>query len=229
MQLQLRSKPLDVALHLEGMDLSNSVFKVALEAGQMGRNSCTANHPPILAGVNAWGWTVYSLREQLMPLGWTKSDAGNYSSVVHPDRRFQIIVATGDENTGNGLLYTPPRTKFKKGPATRAAVRFNRTHFGIQLPLEFAEEIGDEEAEFAITAAAATAPIAPLPTWVMLVSAQGDLVRAELSLPAHVGKDRRITLWQDRLMLPSLEVSGGAFSELPEDLGPTFDPEVRPR
>ena len=222
MQLSTRTAVLDIPAQLAEMGLSVDVLRAAIEASQMGRSTCTANDPPILAGVTAWGWTVRSLRDQLLPAGWHKSDAGNYSTIAHPSRGFQIVVATGDE--GTGLPHGFPRTKFAKGPATRAAVTYNQQHLQIDLfSLMGADEVEPPEEDLPM-------PIAPTVTWMLLVSAQPSGIRSELSLPAYVGADRRVRAWARRLILPEVAVSGGVFADPAEaDLGPEFDPEVRPR
>ena len=199
---------MEVSARLANLGLSPEILVNAIVAGQVGRADCTRNDPPSFAGITAYAVTTRSLRDQLLPGGWEKSDAGNYSTVVNPDRSMAIVVATGDDNTG--LESKTPKTKFPKGPATAAAVQRNQ--------LDFLELLGEKSA--------VVDPEPPPPmTWMLLIGRQRGGVRAELSLPDGVGEDNRVESWIERIILGDLPGDDGFDLPLPEN-GPELDIDV---
>ena len=150
--------------------------------GEAARNSCTANDPVITPGFLAWARTTRGLRELLAPAGWQRSSEGGLETVVAPDGKLAVAVATGDEATGQPD--NSPKTKYSKGPATVAAIEQN------QLSL-----FADLE------------PVVPGPvptdrvTWLLLIARGVDEVRCELSLPQAIGDDGKIESWSERIIL----------------------------
>lgn len=195
--LTVRFETEDVKSRLAQLSLTEEILLRAVKRGDLARKECTPNHPSAFAGYTAWGWTVATLREQLLKGGWTRSEEGNWSITVHPNDRMVIAVATGDEKTGdpNGI----PMTKSPKGPNTVQAVATN-VHLA-QGDL-FAELIPnqkglDEESRL---------------TWLLLVSSQEGRVRSELSLP--VTCNGKVDGWKERIIL----------SDIPTDPEPYVNP-----
>jgi hypothetical protein len=201
-------EPDEVVVQLAAMGLSVPVLLEAVTAGEVARLGCTANTPYCFPGIAAWAYTVTALRDLLVPLGWEKSDAGNYPLIVHPTRTFSIGVATGNEDTAN--RYITPKTKFPKGPATIERVEMNgMTLFGEPVLLKRIEPAPDHS------------------TWLLLIARNIDGVRSELSLPNSIGEDGRVDGWNERIVLPTIDPNGGRglSAPLPEP-GPDFDIDV---
>lgn len=153
-----------------------------------------------------WGFTVRSLREQLVSEGWHQSDARNYSMVIHPSGTLAIAVAAGDSFTSNPDRN--PSTRTDKGPVTKDAIFQNQLTFA---------DISDFPRPFE--------PIA-IQTWLLLhhLSAESNKVTAELSLPAGMAEDGRVVAWRERIMLRQIAL-------IPEELrfstGDTEDVEIQ--
>lgn len=198
--------------------LTVAILHEAATQGELARADCTANHPPLAAAFNAWADTTRSLRDQLLPRGWMKSDEGNYAIVVSPDGQFAVVVASGDENTGSLIL--PPKTKSPKGPRTYEIVSQN----AVQLHLF--EEVSDDEIRAALIAGTASNRL----TWVLLIGRSDSMLQIELSLPQGIGEDGRPEDWAERIILPSIPLDGQAEAKLrgPEP-GPDFDVDVTRR
>lgn len=195
-----------VTNRLADLGLTQEILREAIEQGEIARASCTANDPPCVPGIYSWGSTVRSLRDILIPQphGWSKTDDGNYSTVVSPDESFQIAVVTGD--LGTGLANHNPTSKYPKGPKTQDAVKANRQ----LLLFPEAQKAADEEAA---RQEAADKRI----TWILLKRRSGDLVFAELSLPKQISKGGLIEKWQERIILDPVKVEPIAILDDAED------------
>ncbi|WP_175981779.1 hypothetical protein [Burkholderia sp. BCC1630] len=197
------------AAALERLGLTVDTLLNAARQGYLARANCTANHPPLFAPFVAWGETLRALREQLAPLGWTRSDDRNYSRSIRADRLVAIAVATGDDATG--LANRTPSTKSAKGPSTADALEVNRRQ--LCLPgMEPAAPVEDEERQ-------------PT-TWLLLVHHARNEVCCELSLPLDVSEDGRISVWQERILLPATPLDPEAIEIVPPTQ-PDIDVAVR--
>ncbi len=87
---------IEVTAALTAMGLKLGDLHAAIDAGEVDRDSCTANNPPTDSGGRAHGTTVRVLRERHIPSGWAACDAQNFSTVVSPDESLEIAVASGD-------------------------------------------------------------------------------------------------------------------------------------
>jgi len=210
----VRIEPLDVAARLADFALTVDVLRDAVLAGEIARASCTANDPPAFPGFSAWAVTTRVLRELLMPEDWTKSDKGGFSTVISPDGLMAIVVATGDDSTGNSDK--PPKTKFPRGPITQEAVQRNG-----QYDL-FASLVDPGRG----TMPAETTGI-PVVTWMLLIARKPNALQAELSLPAAIGDDLRVEKWNERIILPSIRPDDDDQVPLPTPApSPDFDVDV---
>jgi hypothetical protein len=175
---------------LLSMGLTEEILLNVVRSGVLARRDCTPNHPPIFAGISAWANAVRTLREQLLPKNWTRTDEGNYSLVIHPNGNIAIALATGDENTGN--LSATPMTKSPKGPSTRSAVAVNLSQ--MSLFQEFEDLVSDFDSP---------SPESRL-TWLLLMARVGNKVKSELSLPIScVGK---VNAWEERIILSDIDL-----------------------
>lgn len=209
MQTVLHSDPLAAADALARLGLTEEILLTAARQGYLARANCTANHPPLFAPFVAWGETLRALREQLAPLGWTRSDDRNYSRSIRADRLIAIAVTTGDDATG--LASRSPASKSAKGPSTTDALEINRRQLylpGMEPPALVEEQ--DEEQQ-------------PT-TWLFLVHhAQGE-IRCELSLPLDVSDDGRVSVWQERILLPSMPLDPQSVDIAP--IVPPSQPDI---
>lgn len=202
MTVILRVEPWDVNARLSELGLTEQELSDAVRRGYLAYINCTANHPPLVPGIWAWGETVCALREYLLRLGWKRSDEDNYSLVIHPSGEIAIAVATGDDGTGRAEA--SPSTKARKGPCTIDAIAAN------QLQLNLFEE-------------APPFPVPAMPcdpqddktTWVLLIHRATSEVRGELSLPSSIGTDGRIDGWQERILLSPIPLDGDFVEVVP--------------
>jgi hypothetical protein len=206
-KLHVHSNEVDAALGKLG--LTPAPLFEAVVAGLLARDACTPNDPPFLPGIYQWGKTVRVLREALAPLGWSRSDQGNFCPVVEPGGTFAIAVASGSEDTGRvgGQM---PTTKRRKGPSTADAV-----HTNAQLCLfeEFVPTVTQESDRA---------------TWVLLFHSDTAEIRAELSLPDSIGDDGHINGWRERIILGSRPLDAQIVPTTP-DFGPDPTIDVRRR
>lgn len=210
MQTVLYVDPVSAAEALARMGLSDSPLLTAAMQGYLARANCTANHPPLFPSFVAWGETVRTLREQLVPLGWLRSDERNYSRTVHPDGDIAIAVATGNEATGSA--HETPVTKSVKGPSTIDAVEINRQQAWLPgMEPEFAS--GDDD-EIKTT------------TWLLLIHHASNEIRCELSLPFEIGSDGRINGWRERIILGAIPLDPQLLAITPPTQ-PDLDVEIR--
>jgi hypothetical protein len=185
----VRSSRIAVTDALAELDLSFETLRDAMCAGEAARDACTANDPPWAAGFDAWARTVRALREKLIPQGWTRNDEGHFSSVVSPDGRTAIVVATGDEATG--ISGSTPKTKYPRGPATVAAIDSNRAQLKLFEPNEPIPVKTETAAK----------------TWMLVRRRDGDVLLSELSLPIKINEADLVEGWATRLVLEPITIA----------------------
>ena len=165
----------------------------AVRAGFDGRGFCTDNDPPFIPGTEAWRYVVRTLREELLPLGWRKSDPGNYSLVSTDQRELNVVVASADSFVQS--LNSAPRTRSLKGLYTEAAIARNTLNLDL-----FPETLAEN-----VRVAAASLEY---PTWILMIYITDEEYRAELSFPEDI-EAQKITSWKERIFIP-------------KDIPPTF-------
>jgi hypothetical protein len=174
--------------------IERAIMRAAAEAA-----TCTAFDPPIMAGFMRYGRTVRFLREELVPQGWDYDSPRNFCRTISPNREFAIVSTSGDEATG--YPEQTPTNKYPKGYATAQAVDTNG-----QLGFDFdglsVEEppLGDDQ----------------LATWFLLYQIDGDVIRAELSLPSAMDEGS-ISDWEERIILPAFSPNAEPDAERPRD------------
>lgn len=206
---KIHSEPDEIGSALAALGLTVDPLMNAVMAGLLARDSCTENDPPFVPGIVQWSRTVRTLREETAPLGWSRSDEGNFCTAVEPDGKFAIAAASGCENTGR--LNLTPTTKRRKGPSTADAVYANAQ---LCLFTEFA-------------------PVTPSSnpdrvTWILLFYRDKAEIRAELSLPDSIGDDGHIDGWRERIILGARPLDVEVMSVAP-DFGPDPIIDVRRR
>lgn len=208
METKIHFKHHDVDSALARLGLTQEPLGEAIKAGYLAWSSTTANDAPFYPALSQWNRTVRELREGLLPLGWSKSDEGNYSLTIDPTGEIALAVASGCPNTGKADAL--PTTKCPKGPSTVDAVLANAA----QLEL-FPKVVLPPSEDDRIT-------------WLLLFHRDEKEIRAELSLPASIDNDGKIDGWQERIILPPVPLDPIVTSTTP-DFGPDVDIEVRRR
>ncbi len=208
------TQPAEAGDRLEQIGLlPHSVLLDSLTAGQQILATCTLDDPASARGVYVWGTITKTTRQLGRSLGWERCDTGNLSTVLSPDQRLQIMVATGDEATG--IVGVTPRTKYPRGAASIRAINDN------QMALPTLER-------FFIKKQSVDRPAGVL-TWILLHRRLRDSVRWELSLPKMVGTDGIIMEWEERIIFEPVSFEPIDDNLLGNDFdhdGDDFDPTV---
>jgi hypothetical protein len=205
----IRFDPNDVHARLGALGLNEEALLHTAQRWHLSWSSFTPNHPPIGIGISAWTEAVAALREQLLPIGWTRSDEKNYALVVHPDGATAINVATGD--VGTGQVDAVPSNKAPKGVSTADAISVNQQQLELDLPVPDMPHVRGEEG--------------PL-TWFLLLHRSTAEIRCELSLPSAMSPDGRITRWQERIIISAIPLDGVEI-DVPAPQGPDLDIDVK--
>jgi hypothetical protein len=180
---------------LDALGLTEGVLRESIEWAYKNHVVEGTDHEP----PNAKGTTMYmkltrALRDQLVPEGWTADNAMNFCKVLNPTNTHFIVVAGGDEFTGQ-KEGREPATRSSKGRASRDAIG--------QMVLDLGE-------------------IPRLPRkadgrdmWVLLVyvNQPANEIWYELSLPSRIGGDGRIDHWEKRIVLPPISILAEAAIE----------------
>lgn len=201
MPIFIRVESSDVRNRLAELGLEEEPLRDVVRRGYLAYITCTANHPPLIPAIWAWGETVRALREYVIPIRWRRSDENNYSVVIDPAGRVAIAVATGDDGTGRADA--SPSTKAPKGPSTVGAVIAN------QLQLNFMDP------EPLPAPAKPVDPDDERVTWVLLIHRAMNEVRCELSLPSSMAADGHIDGWSERILLGAVPLDGDLVEIVP--------------
>ena len=175
--------PIEVDDRLGNLDLDVDTLWRSLQFGQAYAADCTRHDPPSGKGIIAWDKVNRMLRDLLVPSGWSIENHMNYAMTVHPNGKWAVIVATGDEQTG--LPTGAPQTRSSKGPATQRAISRNINQ------LSFAQL----DPTWSVRPARLT--------WILLYrfDAEDYSIYGELSLPVSMTSDGHVNRWQTRIML----------------------------
>jgi hypothetical protein len=184
-------EPWEVNKRLKELGLEESILINATQRGWVALASCTRNHPPSFPGIYAWGETICSLGEQLIPLGWERVDESMWPLIINRDRTIGISSASGNDNTGSE---NDPLTSSAKGPKTQSAILVNQRQlvlFDQFPPKELLERVGRA-------------------TWLLLVyrDISKRQMRSELSRPISMGSEGKVNGWAERIILAPQELDG---------------------
>ncbi len=199
------TEPADVNRRLAELDLEEGILLRAAERGWVAFASCTLNHPPAIPGIWAWGETICSLGEQLVPRGWDRINESMWPLVVNKGGTVALSAATGNENTGN--KDEDPLTSSAKGPKTVNAIFANRRQL--------------------VDPRMLLGPIDPIDspgraTWLLLVHRDigARQMRSELSRPISMDSEGRVDGWAERIILTPRQLDGIPETLLGGDDGP---------
>lgn len=191
---------------LSELGVELEVLKQALMSGHNGAGQVTAVHPKTAAGTYRWYETVAALRDSLTREGWKQTDYRNAPRIMHPERNVSIMVATGNDKTATK---DTPSNATAKGVMTQRDV-WNNSDSEQQVIQEVVEMIESQTPA----------------TWVLLYfySQKFNHIRAELSLANAMDDRGFITKWEERLILPVMDLSGEEelldiqSDDVPEDI-----------
>lgn len=156
--------------------------------------------PPIMAGLARWGKTAELLRLRLLPRGWTDDNPKGLPRTISPDRDIAIVPTAGDG--GTGAPGANPSNRHPKGIETMKAVERN-----IQLAFDLPGLVDDPD--FVIDGGTE-----PGETWLLLYYIDENEIRAELSLPAGITAGGYVSEWQERILLPAVDLTSAAADRL---------------
>lgn len=162
----------------------------------------TALEPATAEGIARYSKTTRFLREELLPFGWTHTNANNFCRTFNPDGTIALVASSGDSGAGMVLPGQNPSTKYPKGETTVRAVAANQ-----QLTLDFGDDFADESRLDATIA-----------IWYLLYQVKGHMIYCELSLPASI-ENGYIETWSERIILPPIERTGSPISSSGTDEG----------
>lgn len=201
------SDRLQVEMRLRDMKLTPEALKSAVRMGQDARSNSTLNDPPGATGIHGWGRTVRGLREHTMPLGYARYSVDNIHGVINEDRTIVILVATGDDATGNSQAIL--KTAYPNGLKVQAVVKENARQLSL-FPID-------------IIPINQTKQIPKCMYWLLVVYDGNDEVRSELSLPYEIGDDERVEVWSERIILDSIPLDSTPNMSNVPDVEPDLD------
>jgi hypothetical protein len=181
-------------------------LKNAVLAGDAEARTCTRLDPPITGGILRYSRTNRVLREQTIPAGWHFDNRRNLARTINPSRQFAIVVAQGNEFTGD--QDNLPITKYPKGITMIEAVASNeQLELDLQalLPEGVVLESEDASTERMI-----------LETWVLLSTIVDGEIHYELSRPVSM-TGSHIDAWAERIIFAPLPVDPTIIIEEPAD------------
>jgi hypothetical protein len=187
----VRTNPIEVVDALAALGIPLQHLMDALLAGEIERDACTPHDPPGTPGYNSWSRCVRTLRDRFCPapLNWGARNDNNLPMIVNQADTIAIVVATGDETTGQAGHGIPtPTTKYPVGPITIEAVEENRKQLEL-FPTQAPKNSG-----------------ALVKTYVLLRRRIGDKLYAELSLPSTLRKDNRVEEWAERNVIEPISM-----------------------
>ncbi|MFF5023831.1 hypothetical protein ACFY2J_06170 [Streptomyces collinus] len=182
---------------LAEMGLSVVNIRNSVTAGDDARSRVSLRYyPRNFPGITMWAETLAALRRELLKArqGWRIGQTGNYETVYSADRRLAFAVVAGDRFTGiDGDR--PPRLTRKRGPKTKERVdrnaKYQQLAFEIDLPVRTIELPPDEACS----------------TWFLVVHADDDHIRVELSLPVDA-ENGIVGEWVERILIDPIPTSG---------------------
>jgi len=198
-----------VAERLFLLGLTEEMLQAAGRSGRLARAGSTPFHPKWYPGNVMYSNALATLGQLLAPSGFRRVDPAGHPLVVNYQRKLALLVATSDDNTGNGDVTKPPSTRPWKGPRTEEAVEENDL---LLFPDMF--DGLDQQRH----------PLDGFEFWWLLMYPDevNNVLRMELSRGIKMSKDRSVDGWSERIMLASQPLDEGGLTvlESPDD-GPS--------
>lgn len=178
-------KPIDTAKRLDELELREATLIRAAMTGLQYWLDATEHSCKTALGMIIWNYATQSLRDLLVPQGWSTDRTRNYEITISPSTSHAVTVSSGDKYTGD--KDHTPCTSGEKGQCTKDAIEHNlQLSFAQVSPIEFPPSVEDT-----------------LQTWVLLykIDTKREEVHLELSLPAGLNADDHINRWYERIIL----------------------------
>ncbi|MFD7122033.1 hypothetical protein ACFWAA_34090 [Streptomyces sp. NPDC059922] len=201
----VRSHEADVRLSEMGLSVAN--VRTSVTTGDDARRRVSVKfYPRNFPGVTMWAETLASLRRELLKTrqGWRIGQTGNYETVYSAQRNLAFAVVAGDKYTGIEGSRDPRLTR-RRGPKTKERIERNAAYEQLALKLDLpllAEEIPADEA---------------CSTWFLVVYADEDYIRMEVSLPVDIRKDGLVGEWVERIIVDPVPSSGAVAPIEPDE------------
>jgi len=177
--------PLAEARLLE-LGLTMEELVVAVLAAEMERRSCSPFAPSTAPGFKAWSAGFETLAERKVGPEWVRTETKGLPRILNPDTAIAVAIVSGDE--GVGRRASCPKSKTPRGAQSAFLVRSNEKQ--IYLPFVEGKKFRPLPAE-----------VEEITYWLLLYSDGIANFRAELSLPVSIGEDRRLSGWNERIIL----------------------------
>lgn len=181
----------EVQNKLAELGLSEPMLLEIAMKGHAARTNATEDDPSNAGGTMAYFAMVRAKRHALCPLGWEKDEVKGLPRTTNPETGVTLIISCGDKEVGieNGH----PKTKNAKGP--QAEFYISQNH---QMDL-FAEDLEKHVIK----------QDSNQQTWVLLhhFDAKNNEIRIELSLPTEMDENHYISGWEQRLILPPINLN----------------------
>jgi hypothetical protein len=188
---------------LNELGLDYATIREALLYGAAEKATYTEYDAPGTGEHARWSRHVRSLTQSYVPQGWKRINPDCQPTLVHPSRKWCLVVTSGDRGTGNANAR--PTTNNPKGRSIRNAVA--------------------ENAEFALFTVQEIEPDLEglRQTWLLMyyVNLDGE-VQAEVSLPREMSGNY-ISDYVDRILLPNTNPSDGLPYGLGNEEPPDYD------
>ncbi len=197
------------------LGLSQAHLRRTLQAGLDYKTSLTEHNTRAIRGIGPWDAMHQSLGEQLHQEDWIRREPGNFAIMVHPDEEWCIAVMSGNDATGNHLVFPKNSSAIPKGERkrTRQVVNNNQAALGLR-PHFF---LLDNHWK-----------LKPLVTYFLLhrIDVEAGVVTGELSLPIAF-PDNHISDWYERIILtPYAGTLRSSLHAPPQDEEPDDDIDV---
>jgi hypothetical protein len=199
--------PEDAATYLKEFGLTVEMLHRSIEVGDNKRGQVNQDvYPLTYRGFVMWAETLAELRRQLLKIsdGYEIGRTRNYETIYCVKRNVAIAVVAGDSMVGIRGIREPRLTR-KKGTKTTERVRRNAQHIFTQgelFHLPAKKKIPDDEACL---------------TWFLMVRPTSKEVRLEFSWPLSIDGDGYVGVWQRRILLPPVAISGAIAPVNPDD------------
>lgn len=202
----------EVETQLEAMGLTLTGLTRVVSSAIGGFTSTTRFHASASGGTYLYHEATAALRRLVMPLGgWDHDEEDRQPRTYSVERGIAIVVQSGDENTGIKEPEAEPRARHPKGSATARKVVTNSEQLAL-FPVPHAGRPNQAAGEML--------------TWVLMICVEGEVARAELSLPRQMSADGRPCGWVHRIVLPELPLGATPEDFSRRDTPPGTDVDV---
>lgn len=208
--MQIYDSPDEVRERLEKYGINYDDLVEAVLRGHDSKGMSSELHPSNYAGTLFHANTIEALREIVLKIeGWAMDEPRNLSITVNSITDVCVVVASGNQNTGN--RWKMPKTRSKKGAFFQAAVFQNSGELPMKDLFETESEYSERLQKIEIRKQALSSNILYL-----LISSVDGIPKAELSRPVSC-EDGWVTEWSERNILDLTIPRGGESEDTGEE------------